>query len=209
MEFPTNFKWKKVQELGSGGQATVFEVKDTTGLLKGTYALKPLKEDATKQAYERFQREVTAIKGSNHPNIIKIIESSKPEDTFHYYVMEYHPDAKPLKRLLNTRQNPFHGNAETALDLFAQLIGVIDAIKKAKVVHRDLSPANVLILPKTNRIKVIDFGICQIEGETVITLVDEGLGTRNYAAPECEAGAEGEISFKSDMYSAGKSCGRQ
>lgn len=203
MEFPPNFRWQKVVELGSGGQATVFEVKDNTGELKGSFALKPLKENFTAQAYERFQREVTAIKGLNHPAIIKIIESSKPEDNFHYYVMEYVPDAKPLKKLLHTNANPFYEDAFKSLTLFRRLVEVIAAIKEASIVHRDLSPANVLILPDES-IKVIDFGICQIEDETRITLVDEGVGTINYIAPECESGAGGIASFKSDLYSAGK-----
>jgi len=187
-----------------GGQATVFSVKDTTGALKGTYALKPLKPDADTQAYKRFQDEVSAIKGVDHPNIIKIIESSKPEDAFHYYVMEFHKDAQSLKSLLRSSNNPFHNDALKSLNLFRQLVSVIEAIKGAGIVHRDLSPGNVLILPNET-LKVIDFGICQIEDdETRITLVDEGLGTRNYTAPELEAGAGGTASFKSDLYSAGK-----
>lgn len=204
MAFPKEFRWKKIRELGAGGQATVYEVEDSTGVLTGTYALKPLKGNASPKAYERFSREVNAIKAIDHPGVIQIIESSKPEDEFHYYVMEFVPKAITLKKILNTNHNPFYDDASESLELFEQLASVIGATQTAGVVHRDLSPANLLVLPD-HSIKVIDFGICQIEGETKITLVDEGVGTINYIAPECEPGAAfREITFRADLYSAGK-----
>lgn len=203
MGLPKDFRWRQIRDLGSGGQATVIEVEDTTGALPGTYALKPLRKGASAKAFRRFSREVAAMKAVDHPGVIKIIESSNTEDQFHYYVMEYIPGATTLKKLLNSGNNPFYDSALRSLRLFEQLVGVIAAAKEAKVVHRDLSPANVLVLPDRS-IKVIDFGICQIEGETTITLMDEGVGTINYMAPECESGAGGEVSFKSDLYSAGK-----
>jgi hypothetical protein len=51
---------------------------------------------------------------------------------------------------------------------------------------------------------VIDFGICQIEETETITLADEGVGTQNYMAPECESGSGGQVKSWSDIYSAGK-----
>ena len=194
MTLPKDFRWKQIRELGAGGQATVFEVEDAAKILPGKYALKPLKTGASHQAYERFYREIGAVEALHHPYIIRIIERSKPEDDFHYYVMEFINGARTLKSLLNTKGNPFHREALKALRLFMQLVEVVEATQKAGIVHRDLSPANVLILPD-NSIKVIDLGICQIEGDTTITLVDEGLGTRNYAPPECESGVGGSISF--------------
>lgn len=66
-----------------------------------------------------------------------------------------------------------------------------------------MSLANVLVLPDES-IKVIDFGICQIDDHDTIILIDEGVGTPNYMAPECESGALGEVSVASDLYAAGK-----
>jgi serine/threonine protein kinase len=83
------------------------------------------------------------------------------------------------------------------------LLEVIAACESVTVVHRDLSPSNVLVLPNEG-LKVIDFGLCQIEGTTPVTLVDEGVGTQNYMAPECEAGSGAAITSAADLYSAGK-----
>ncbi len=203
MTLPKDFKWKSIGLLGRGGQSTVHEVEDKTGTLPGHYALKPLHKRASPKAYERFYREISAITKLDHPGVVKIVEHSEREDAFHYYVMEMVPGATALSSLLNTDQNPFSHDAAKSLRLFWQLADVIAVANRAGVVHRDLKPANILILPNHSA-KVIDFGICQIEGATHITLVDERVGAINYMAPECESGAEGEISFKSDLYSAGK-----
>lgn len=203
MALPNDFRWKKVRTLGQGGQATVYEVEDKSGALSGTYALKPLKEGASEKAYQRFYREITAMKAVKHTGVVDIIECSQPDAQFHYYVMELIPGAVTLHKLLNTNKNPFHDDGPKSLNLFEQLANVIGAVKDVGIVHRDLSPKNILITPEGS-VKVIDFGICQIEGETRITLVDEGVGTINYIAPECESGAGGVVSFKSDLYSAGK-----
>jgi serine/threonine protein kinase len=132
-----------------------------------------------------------------------LFDHSDPGDAFPFYVMEYIEGARPIKKLVGTSDNPFQGNALRALQFFQQLASAIHAWEQAKIVHRDLSPGNVLILPNGD-IKVIDFGICQIDETETITLVDEGVGTPNYMAPECESGAGGSVKTWSDIYSAGK-----
>jgi serine/threonine protein kinase len=204
VSLPKDFRWKPAgSELGRGGQAAVIPVEDSTGVVKGTWALKSLKNDAPKKSYDRFYREISAIKSIDHPGVIKIVDHSDSDAHFHYYVMELHEGAKSLKKLIQTGQNGFYRDALKSLNLFKQLADVVDAVQEKSVVHRDLSPGNVLVLSDES-IKAIDFGLCQIEGEQTITLADEGVGTINYMSPECEAGAEDEVSFKSDLYSAGK-----
>jgi serine/threonine protein kinase len=61
----------------------------------------------------------------------------------------------------------------------------------------------VLVLPDSS-IRIIDFGLCQIPDGETITLAEEGVGTPNYMAPECEAGSLDEVSSKADLYSIGK-----
>ena len=69
--------------------------------------------------------------------------------------------------------------------------------------HRDISLNNILFLADGS-IRLIDFGICQIEDGETISLTGESLGTRNYAAPECESGNDSNIDIRSDIYSAAK-----
>jgi len=205
MKIPDSLKWKHTgKTLGQGGQAQILEVVDKTSDSTQTYALKPLGRNKPKQAYERFYREIQAIKAADHPYIIRIIDHSNEGDDFNFYVMELVPGAVSLKALIESGNNPFYRDALKSLSFFMKLVEVIiECDQNVRVVHRDLSPANVLILPDET-IKVIDFGICQIEGAEAISLIDEGKGTIDYMAPECGSGATGQITSKADLYSAAK-----
>jgi serine/threonine protein kinase len=204
MKIPSSLKWKSTgKALGQGGQASVVEVTDETGEFSGTFALKGLSKGKPKQAYERFAREIEAIKRLQHSSIIQIIDHSNPTDEFQFYVMEFVEGAKSLKHVLNNGKNLYYADSQKSLQLFIQLVEAIHAWSEVGIVHRDLSLGNVLVLSDES-IKVIDFGICQIGDHDTITLVDEGVGTPNYMAPECESGALDEVSVASDLYSAGK-----
>lgn len=204
MKIPADLRWKDTGKIiGQGGQGTVFTVKDGTGEFPGTYALKGLPNGKPPKAYERFARELDATKTLNHPGIVKVVDHSEPGANFHFYVMELIDGAHSLKKLMLSNENPFAGNPLRSINLFVQLVTAIGHCSEHKIVHRDLSPANVLILPNGD-VKIIDFGLCQNDPDDTITLADEGVGTQNYMAPECESGAGGPVTWKSDLYSAGK-----
>jgi len=205
MKIPENLRWKSTgKTLGEGGQGVVYEVVDKDKPDGPTWALKALAKDKPKRAYERFYREIAVVKELNHPKIIRVVDHSQMGAEFQYYVMEAPQGATPLKQLMEEK-SPYKEDPQNSLELFVQIVKVIEYCggRQPPVVHRDLSPANILVLPD-GTIKVIDFGLCQVEGGTPITLVDEGVGTVNYMAPECESGADEQISYRSDVYSAGK-----
>jgi len=206
MKIPKELRWEATGEtLGEGGQAQVYLVKDKTQEFDGVWALKALKRNQPGQAYERFGREVAAIKKLQHPNIIRIIDNSTPDAEFQFYVMEYIKGARPLERIIRPEDNPFYGNPLRSLDLFEQICSALVECEDCnpQIIHRDLSPSNVLVKPDLS-IKLIDFGLCQIQGHETITLVDEGVGTVNYMAPECESGSDERTGIGADLYSAGK-----
>jgi serine/threonine protein kinase len=148
MKIPPNLRWKADgHTLGQGGQATVVSVVDTTDTLTGRYAMKALAPGKPAKAYERFAREVEAMKAIDHPHIARIVGHSAPRDEFQFCVIEYVEGSRPLKKLIGTGDNPFFRDALRALGFFQQLVSAIGAWEVAGVVHRDLSPANVLILP--------------------------------------------------------------
>lgn len=206
MKIPKDLRWEGTgATLGEGGQAQVHLVKDKMGELDGVWALKALKRNQPGQAYERFSREIAAIKKLQHPNIIKIIDNSIPDAEFQFYVMEYIEGAKPLEKIIKLQDNPFYANPLRSLNLFEQICSALVECEESspKIIHRDLSPSNILVKSDLT-LKIIDFGLCQIQEHETITLVDEGVGTINYMAPECEAGSVEKIGIGADLYSAGK-----
>ncbi len=206
MKIPKDLRWEPTERtLGEGGQAQVFLVRDRNQEFDGVWALKALKQGKPGQAYERFSREVKAINKLEHPNIIRIVDSSLPGDRFQFYVMEFIDGASPLEKIIKSESNPYLANPIKSLCLFQEICSALVACEECspKIVHRDLSPSNILIKPD-HSIKIIDFGLCQLQGHETITLIDEGVGTINYMAPECESGSEEAISVAADLYSAGK-----
>ncbi len=188
--------------IGQGRQASVVAVTDNLGQLNGEYALKRIGSGKPKAAYARFAREIEAVKSIDHPGIVRVVDHATPDDDFQFYVMELVEGARSLKQLLGTTDNPFHGDASQSLRFFIAVVSALSECERLKIVHRDLSPSNVLIAGR--QIKIIDFGLCQIADAQKITLVDEGVGTPNYMAPECESGASGNVLATADLYSAGK-----
>lgn len=196
--------WKLGDTIGSGGQAAVHRAtkKDTDS---PEYAVKVLKNVDSKQAYSRFQAELAALQKLDHPSIVKVIDYKViPDEKLCFYVMELVEGAIAFKDIIGKKEGPFYANADASLVAFVKILGVLQACKNARIVHRDLHPGNVLYIPTTHEIKIIDFGCCHIEDGGVVTLTDEGVGAPLYRAPECAGHTTDEPQFYADLYSAGK-----
>lgn len=193
--------WCSVSTLGEGSQAHVHLVCRNGENDK--YVMKLLRKGRPAAAYARFSREIATIKSLDHRGIVRIHEHSSPDDSDQYYVMDHVEGARSLRQLVQRDGNPFRGEPLKVLDMFQQLLEAIQHYHQQGIVHRDLSPANVLVLPN-GAIKIIDFGLCQRADHDTITLTDENVGTPNYMAPECESYSDKEPTIQADLYSAGK-----
>ena len=206
MKIPDHVPWRSTgTTLGSGGQGEVHLVTHRCQPQGPNYALKILRNAKSMQARQRFRREIEAIKSLTSDRIARVIDHSEVDEPFQFYVMEHHEGAKTLDSVIFSDPNPYHGNAAMSLDLFEQVISAIKdcQVTSPPIVHRDINPKNILVL-EDKTIRVIDFGICQFEDGTAITLADENVGTRNYSSPECESGNVAQIGVHSDIYSASK-----
>ena len=206
MRIPEHVPWVATgTTLGSGGQGDVQLVTARNQADGPPYALKHLRNAGSAQARARFRREIEVVKNLNAPAIVKVIGHSDERDDFQYYVMEYHEGAKTLASVIFSPDNPYHGDIKRSLDLFESIVSAIGACEASTppIVHRDIKPNNILVLPD-GTIRLIDFGVCQVDDGEMITLLDENVGARNYASPECEAGNDGVIGVHSDIYSAAK-----
>jgi len=89
---------------------------------------------------------------------------------------------------------------ERALPLFTQLVDAVTYAHGQGVVHRDLNPSNVLVT-SDNRIKVTDFGIAKVAGQSKLTRTGTVLGTPVYMPPEQILGRP--VDHRADIYSLG------
>jgi eukaryotic-like serine/threonine-protein kinase len=138
--------WKFLgQSLGSGGQGDV-EVAvraDDPGGQK--FAFKSLADRGGGKAHQRFREELKALTSINHSGIVKVVEYAQSDDDFQYYVMEYVEGAKSLRQRMQSNSNPFFAEPLKAIDGFIQIAEALAECARYRVVHRDLSPANVLV----------------------------------------------------------------
>ncbi len=189
--------------LGRGGQGDVelaVRANDPDG---PKFAFKYLAERGGSKAHQRFREELKALTRLDHPGIIKIAEFAQNDDDFQYYVMEYVESAKSLKRRMEQNTNPFFCEPLKAIDGFIQIVEALAACFNVGIVHRDLSPANVLVTDDAC-ILLIDFGLCHMAEGNRVTVTDEAVGTPHYRPPECTGYSSRPITIQADLYSAGK-----
>jgi tetratricopeptide (TPR) repeat protein len=189
--------------LRHGGQGEVFSaVQQSTGQ---RVAIKVLRQDSlsTGSGRRRFEREIEAIVGLRHPNIVRVFDSGVTPDERPYYVMEY-IDGVPLDEYISSRP----GSARQMLRLFVSICDAVAHAHQRGVVHRDLKPANIVI-DDDGAPRVVDFGVAKlfaseaIASSTQLTAPDGFVGTLAYAAPEQIGGDGSDADTRSDVYALG------
>ncbi|WP_342378648.1 protein kinase [Myxococcus stipitatus] len=193
--------------LGRGGMGTVFLARHLR-LPGRQVAIKVLRHDASlgKEVYLRFRREAEIASRLGHPNIVEVIDFDALEDGSPFLVME-HLRGVPLSRRLRK------GAPLTLAEVYSiarQMGSALQAAHGAGVVHRDLKPGNVFLVPTevagmpVEHVKLLDFGISKIiDSKTVQTQDAILLGTPQYMAPEQATGKNKDVDPRTDIFSFG------
>ena len=181
--------YRVLEKLGEGGMGVVYKAEDTK--LRRTVALKFLPPHASEQ-FERFLREAQAAASLNHPNICTIHEI---DDEHGFICMEFIAGSS-VKDKIAARPLPL----EEALDIAIQTCTGLQAAHEKEIVHRDIKPANLMLTPQ-GQVKIMDFGLAQINDRTRLTKAGTSLGTPAYMSPEQAMGQA--VDRRSDLWSLG------
>lgn len=191
----------EVQEkLAQGGMGAVYSAVHP--IIGKRAAIKVIHADlcTNPQAIQRFVDEARAVNQVRHPNIVDIFAFGSLPDRRSYFVMEW-LDGETLTRLLSRGRIAF---AE-AVELLLQLIGALEAAHETGVVHRDIKPDNVQLVPGRDGkrlVKLLDFGIAKLSSEeSSHTGPRMAIGTPDYISPEQACGES--VDPRSDIYSLG------
>jgi hypothetical protein len=149
------------------------------------------------ESVERFQREANIASRLRHPNIVQIYDHGY-QQPFHYTIMEYVSGGALRSHLRSGKGLPL----EVALHVFRSVGGALDYAHANGVIHRDVSPGNILIEQDTNRVLLTDFGIAREAGKAGVTNVGNVMGTPGYFSPEHAVSATA-VTHLSDIYSLG------
>lgn len=190
------------ERLGRGGMGAVYLARRTAGDFEHLAAVKFIKPGLLSESLiERFRSERQVLANLLHPNIAQLYDGGETDDGAPYFVMEY-VDGVALPRWVQERAP----SADTKLSLFLEICDAVQFAHQNLVIHRDLTPSNVLVTQR-GQAKLIDFGIAKPP-----TLDDgqDGQGasigtlslTPGFAAPErAHSSAANTLT---DIYSLGR-----
>ena len=184
-----------VEEIGAGGQAHVFKVIDVQS--RRTVALKLMSPSLGGDSLrvERFKRELTLAQRVSHTNVCRVHDIGE-SDRFYYISMEY-IDGQTLK---DWAQAVGHLSPRQTVSVGSQICAGLEAIHAEAIIHRDLKPHNIM-LDRSGRIVVMDFGLAYPLDAEPITAAGAALGTLAYMSPEQTVGEKADI--RSDIYALG------
>jgi eukaryotic-like serine/threonine-protein kinase len=188
--------------LGKGGMGAVYRARDKK--LDDVVAVKVLRSDVMSEdptLLERFKQELKLARKITHRNILRTHDFDEAAGT-PYISMEY-VDGVTLKELI---QNKGALPVGVGFRIAKQMCHGLEAAHAEGVVHRDIKPQNMLILPETGELKIMDFGIARVsevrgDGASGLTTAGTVMGTPDYMPPEQAQGKPAD--FRSDIYSLG------
>jgi protein kinase-like protein len=188
-------RYEIVREIGRGGYSIVYQARDRD--VGGNVAVKLLvPPPATAHlARERLRREVHAVRGLSHPNIVAVYDLLD-EESWSFIVMEY-VAGSDLHVWVRDR-GPLQ--ADEAVRVGRNVAAALGAAHRRGILHRDVKPQNIL-LDTDGRARLTDFGSAKLDGQVGITATGGLAGTLAYAAPEVLSGRRGDA--RADLYALG------
>ena len=204
-------RYRITERVASGGMAEVFKgVAESLQGFKKNIALKRILPALTqnKKFVAMFLDEARLSLSLQHANIVQVFDIGHADDTY-FIVMEY-VDGVDLKGLIEWRRR-IGKRLPTATSLYiinevckglsyAHEMVNPETGKPLGIVHRDISPPNVLI-SKQGEVKVVDFGLAKATSQLETT--DPGVvkGKMSYLSPEAARGDE--VDSRADIFSVG------
>ena len=195
-------KYELREKVAQGTFGVVFTARDLH--LDRDVAVKLLNAAhlSNKEIVQRFLQEARAAARIAHPGIVTMFDCGQTEGAGAYIAMELLQGESLTARL----QNAGRLAPAVAVELVRQVAHALDAAHEAGVLHRDLKPDNIYVVPDPathsgERVKVLDFGLAKL-GNNAQTQINTVFGTPRYMSPEqCRSATQ--IDHRSDIYALG------
>jgi len=198
---PIDGKYRIIARLGMGGMGEVYKVEHTyLGTTRVVKVIRPQIADSH-EAHDRFLREARLATRVQHPNVATLHDFSGLPDGSHYMVWEFIEGENIAQIMKRSGVFPLR----QALRLAAQAARGLDAIHRAGIIHRDISPENLMVTGGSE-VKIIDLGVAKSEEiDNAVTKTGIFVGKLRYASPEHLGVLDDgqKIDGRADIYSLG------
>jgi eukaryotic-like serine/threonine-protein kinase len=192
-------RYRLVERLGAGGMSVVWRGFDEVLGRQVAVKVLPPSTSADPAFRRRLRAEAQAAARLSHPHITNVYDYGEAVtvdgEPVPYVVMELIDGESLAAVLARARRLPW----QHAVRITAEVAAALAAAHSRGIVHRDVTPANVMLTP--TGAKVVDFGISALIGENDIDPDGSLLGTPAYLAPERLEG--GQVSPATDVYAVG------
>ncbi|HDY69716.1 MAG TPA: serine/threonine protein kinase [Actinobacteria bacterium] len=183
-------RYELLERIGRGGFSTVYRARDHK--MERLVAVKVVQR--IDELTDRAAREARAAAKLSHPNIVTVFELA--EDENNVYLVSELVEGKTLANRISSL-------SLSDLDCLEITLQVLDALGHAHergVIHRDIKPDNIMLsATDPYEVKVMDFGIAQLENTQRITRQGDVVGTLAYMSPEQADGRT--VDSSTDTYS--------
>ena len=188
-------RYEIVRLLGQGGMGAVYQAHDRE--LEREVALKVIRSDmaANPEILKRFKQELILARQITHKNVIRIFDLGQA-DGIKFITMEF-IEGEDLQNMLRRKKKLEPAEAAT---IMAQVCRALEAAHAEGVIHRDLKPQNIM-LDKSGRVYVMDFGIARSLVTPGMTQTGALIGTPDYMSPEQAKGQT--LDVRSDLFTVG------
>jgi serine/threonine protein kinase, bacterial len=191
-------RYRLIRQVGVGGMGRVFEAVDTHTEQRVAVKLMFARTEADTHAIQRFGQEGAVLARLKHPNIVETYGTFQDEHAV-CIVMEL-LGGESLDHILEGEVQDLHRTKH----LIEQVAEALRYAHDQGIVHRDIKPHNVMILPH-DHVKVADFGIARLlrpfDPAVSMTFTGMTMGTPLYMAPEQIRGQR--VDGRADVYSLG------
>ena len=196
--------WVVTELLGSGAFGSVYRVHKKRSA-ETVCAMKELNPAVDKDRFGttpeevslsvgRVASEVEILSRLEHPNIVNYYESFTLNNGLLYIVMELVEGASLLDLINSSAEKKQRMTEESVWEIFLQVVLALHYIHVEKgVVHRDITPSNILVEHDTRRVKLVDFGLAKADpgaggggarGRRHTAVMQSAVGTMPYSCPE-------------------------
>jgi serine/threonine protein kinase len=193
--------------LGRGGMSRVYKVK--VPVIGKIAALKILSPDpllaklmAAAKLRELFINEAMIMADLRHLNIVDVWDFDEADGSL-FYVMEYYCNNLGIMigETYRTEKSSRIIRLDKAIHYTLQILAGLARMHHAGIVHRDIKPFNILVTEQ-DMVKIGDFGLSKMRGETFEGPRNLNVGSPYYAAPEQEQDPD-NVDFSADIYPVG------